>query len=261
MAIPVSTLLPGLLVHVNTSIKGNVTYDKGEERITNQDGTEVSEWTTERTIIDVAEQKRATEVRSKARNLVVAVCVATEHGLLCPVAKREVLDNAFDDARKLVVEFNASAKTTRLKFNALAGYIAPDDLSAVRAINGEVRDLLAEMSAGIEALDVERVRDAAKRTKKIGNMLAPEMQARIETVVKTVRDQAKKLVEAGEQAATAIDAATLNSLTAARTAFLDLEEAAPVGDAADTSARTLDLAPHLDPAAPAPAKVPELDIG
>lgn len=261
MSIPVSTLLPGLLVHVSTSIKGNVKYDKSDEKVISTDGAEIIEWTTERTILDPKEQKLATEVKSKARNLVVSVCVPTEHGLLCPVAKRADLDAAFDKARALVAEFNASSTVTRLKFNALAGYIAPDDLSAVRAINSEVRDLLAEMSAGIEALDVERVRDAASRTKKIGNMLAPEMQARIDDTVKAVRAQAKKIVEAGEQAATAIDAETINKLASARTAFLDLEEAAPVGEVADTSGRTLDLAPCDMPEAPAPAKVPELEIG
>ena len=244
MSIPVSTLKPGLLVHVSTSIKGNVSYDKGEETVTNEDGVEVSTWETERTIKDAAEQKLATEVKSKARNLVVSVCVATEHGLLCPTERRANLDAAFDNARALVVEFNANARTTRLKFNALAGYIAPDDLTAVRAINSEVRDLLADMTAGIENLDVERVRDAANRTKKIGNMLSPEMQARIDETIKAVREQAKKIVEAGDQAATVIDAEVVNKLAATRTAFLDLDDAVEVAAPDDTSGRALDLAPH-----------------
>jgi hypothetical protein len=261
MAIPVSTLLPGLLVHVSTSIKGNVKYDKSDEKVISTDGAEIIEWTTERTILDPKEQKLATEVKSKARNLVVSVCVPTEHGLLCPVAKRADLDAAFDKARALVAEFNASSTVTRLKFNALAGYIAPDDLTAVRAINGEVRDLIADMQAGIEGLDVERVRDAAKRAKKIGNMLTPELQAKIDDAVKSVRSMATKMVEAGEQAATAIDAEVVNKLTAARTAFLDLDNAVAVAEPADASGRALDLAPCAMPdAAPAPAPVPELEI-
>jgi len=259
MSIPVSTLKPGLLVHIATSVKGNVSYDKSEEKLISNEGAEVTEWTTERTIKDAAEQKAATEVRSKARNLVLAVCVATEHGLLCPTDKRAELDAAFDEARALVREFNATASVTSLKFNALAGYIAPDDLTAVRAINGEVRDLISEMQAGIDGLDVERVRDAAARAKKIGNMLAPEMQARIDDAVKAVRGMAKKMTEAGEQAATAVDAVVLNTLSAARTAFLDLDDAAPLGDAADTAGRALDLAP-CETEAPAPAKVPELEL-
>jgi hypothetical protein len=262
MAIQVTTLRPGLLVHINTSIKGNVSYLKTEgETIMRDDGSEYTDWETERTIKDPKEQKLATEVRSKARNLVVGVCIPTEHGLLCPVDSREALDTAFDKARDLCAAFNATAKTTRLKFNALAGFIADDDVKAMKAINSEVRGLINEMKTGIENLDVERVRDAAGRTKKIANMMPAQLQQRIDGLVKDVRAQAKRLVEAGEQAATAVDAAVLNKLAGARTAFLDLEDAATVGDGGDTAGRVLDLAPHeTTTAAPAPAKAPELEI-
>jgi len=262
MPISVSTLRPGLLVHVSTSIKGNVSYDKGEEKVSiGEDGAEVSEWTTERTILDAKEQKLATEVKSKARNLVVGVCIATEHGLLCPVAKRDELDAAFDTARGLVAAFNATSKFTRLKFNALAGFIAEDDVKAAKAIRSEISDLIEEMKVGIENVDVERVRDAASRAKKIGNMLTPELQARVDDAVKDVRAQAKKLVEAGEQAATAIDAETINKLAAARTAFLDLDDATDVQAPADSSGRAIDLAPcETEAPAPAAAQAREIEI-
>jgi hypothetical protein len=242
--IKISTLVPGLLVHVSTSIKGNVKYLKTEgESYIREDGSEYTDWETERTVKDPKEQKLATEIRSKARSLIVGVCAATEHGLLCPEADREKLEEAYVKARKLVSDFNATAKTTRLKFNALAGRIAPDDLQAVRAINGEVRDLISEMQEGIEALDVERVRDAAQRAKKIGNMLSDEAKERIADAVNAVRKVAKDIVEAGEQAAIEVDASVINKLAAARTAFLDLDDAAEVQAPADTSGRALDLAP------------------
>jgi hypothetical protein len=262
MSIRVSTLKPGLLVHINTSIKGNVSYFKTEgETLIRDDGSEYTDWETERTIKDPKEQKLATEIRSKARWIVSAVCVPTEHGLLCPQDNRAALDEAFDKATALCVEFNRTSKTTRLKFNALAGFIADDDVKAMKAINSEVRDLINEMKTGIENCDVERVRDAAQRTKKIANMMPAQLQERIDTLVKDVRAQAKRLVEAGEQAATAIDAATLNKLASARTAFLDIEDAAPVGEAADTTGRALDLGPACE-TAPAPAQAArELEIG
>jgi hypothetical protein len=258
----VSTLRPGLLVNIKTSIKGNVKYLKTDgDEVQKRTGELITTWETERTVKDPAEQKTATEVRSKARNLIVGVCAASEFGLLCPEASRADLDKAFSKARGLCADFNATAKTTRLKFNAIAGRIAPDDLEAVRAINGEVRDLLGEMKLGIKALDVERVRDAASRAKKLGNMLAPEFKERIEETIKVVRAQAKKIVEAGEQAATAIDKETIKSLNAARTAFLDLDDAVEVAAPADISGRALDLAPHeVTITEQAPAAVPELDF-
>ena len=256
----VSTLRPGLLVHVSTSIKGNVSYEKSEETVTSARGVEISEWETTRYVKDPKEQKLATEIRSKARNLVVSVCAATEHGLLCPEDKRADLEEAYVKARQLCAEFNATAKTTRLKFNALAGIIEPNDRKAVRAINGEVRELLAEIQAGVDGLDVERIRDAAKRVKKIGNMLAPEMQERINGAVSDIRSMAKKMQEAGEQAATQVDAAVINKLAAARTSFLDIDDGAEVTDAPLTSSRAVDLAPeHTGQAAPA-ATAPKVEL-
>ena len=254
----VSTLRPGLLVFVSTSIKGNVKYNKIEgETVLRDDGSEYTDWETERTIKDPKEQKRATEVRAKARQFIVSVCYATEHGLLCPEEKRPALEEAFQKATRLCAEFNATSNTTRLKFNALAGRIAQDDVSAVKAINGEVRDLLAEMTRGIENLDAERVKDAASRAKKIGNMLSPELQSRIDGLVTEVRAQAKKIVDAGEQAAIAIDAAVINRLATARTAFLDLDDAVAVEAPANASGRSFDLiadcaAPVAAPARSAP---------
>lgn len=246
MSVFISTLRPGLLVNIKTSIKGNVSYLKTREGQTTVygDGSEVTDWETERTVKDAAEQKLATEVRSKARNLIVSVCAASEFGLLCPEDKRSDLNAAFSAARQLCADFNATSSVTSVKFNAIAGRIAPDDLEAVRAINSEVRDLLAEMAVGIEALDVGRVRDAASRAKKLGNMLSTEAQARIEDAISAVRAVATKIVKAGEEAATEVDAEVINKLAATRTAFLDLDDAAEVSAPADTSGRALDLAPH-----------------
>lgn len=260
MTIFLSTLRPGLLVNIKTSIKGNVTYDKSDEKFSSTGKTEVSTWETEKTVLDAKEQKAAVEVRSKARNLIVGVCAASEFGLLCPEDKRPELNKAFADARKLCADFNAKSKVTRVKFNAIAGRIAPDDVEAVRAINGEVRGLLAEMKSGIKDLNVDRVRDAASRAKKLGNMLSTEAQARIEDAVSAVRKTAKAMVEAGDQAATAIDKATINKLNAARTAFLDIDPAAVVQVPTDKTARALDLAPHETPKTPKGRKAPKLEI-
>lgn len=247
-----STIVPGLLVNIKTSIKGNVSYDKSDEKVVTKGKTEVSEWETTKTVLDAKEQKLATEVRSKARNLIVGVCAVSEFGLLCPDNKVEKLDEAFAEARKLCDDFNKSAKVTRVKFNAIAGHIAANDRNAIRAINSEVRDLLAEMKEGIKDLNVERVRDAANRTKKLGSMLAPEAQSRIEDTLKIVRSQASKIVKAGDQASVVIDKETITALNRARTAFLDLDPAAEVQAPASTTGRSLDLAPEAE--APAPAK-------
>lgn len=256
----VSTLRPGLLVNIKTSIKGNVSYDKGEERVSTSKGVEISTWETERTILDAKEQKAAVEVRSKARNLIVGVCAASEFGLLCPKSSKKDLDKAFAAARQLCADFNAQSKVTRVKFNAIAASINPNDVEAVRAINGEVRDLLAEMKTGLKELNVDRVRDAAARAKKLGNMLTGEAQSRIEEAISAVRKTAVAMVKAGDQAASAIDKETIKALNSARTAFLDLDPAAVVQAPAGTTGRALDLEPHEAPKAPKGAKARAVEV-
>lgn len=256
----ISTIVPGLLVNVKTSIKGNVSYDKSDEKVATKGRTEISTWETEKTVLDAKEQKAATELRSKARNLIVRVCAVSEFGLLCPDAKLPELDLAVEEARKLCTEFNASAKVTRVKFNVIAGHIAANDRNAIRAINSEVRDLLAEMKAGVKELDVERIRDAANRTTKLGNMLSSDAQEKIKEALTVVRAQASKIAKAGDQASVAIDKETIATLNRARTAFLDLDDAATVQAPKATTGRAIDLTPGEAPAAKAPKAKRDIDI-
>src|SRR5580765_135900 len=85
-AINTSTLRPGLLVGLSTSISGNVRYRTQtlEEEHLTEDGAEAARWETERTITDPAEYEAAKKARSKARNSIVRVCAASAFGLLCP---------------------------------------------------------------------------------------------------------------------------------------------------------------------------------
>jgi len=230
--IPASnTLRPGLLVALNTSVKGNVFYVKNTLEAEHEtEGGLKAKWETERTITDAAEFERASQVRSKARALVTSVCTKTAFGLLCPETGAPDLDRAADEARKLCEDFNREAKLTRVHCFVLTGRVASDDVKAVQAISGEVRDLIADMKEGLEALDVEKIRKSANELKQIGNMLSPEAQVRIELAVKAVREQARKIVKAGETAAITIDQRAIATLNEARTAFLDLDPAREVAE-------------------------------
>lgn len=262
MSIFSTTLRPGLLVNVKTSVRGNVSYRKfNEVGATAENGAIQTTWETERTVIDQKEQEAASKVRSSARSLIASVCANSAFGLLCPEANRADLDKAVAEARKLCDEFNRTSSVTFVKFFAIAGRIAPDDVEAVKAINSEVRDLLSDMRDGLNELDVKAVRAAADRAKQLGSMLSPDAQVRLQFAIDAVRDTAKRMVKAGETAATEIDAAVMNKLAEARTAFLDLDPAKDVIAPVDTSARAIDLTPHVEVAAPAEGKARELELG
>jgi hypothetical protein len=247
MSFASTTLRPGLLVGLSTSIRGNVEYVKTtiEEDHATGTGARRAKWETERTIIDPVEFEAATKIRSRARSIVASVCAVSAFGFLCPENSALELEKALAEARKICDDFNRTSNLTRIYFNAITGRIAPDDVSAVRAINGEVRELLSEMEEGIQNLDVKMVRNAADRAKQLGSMLTPNAQARIQIAIDAARKVATKMVKAGEQAAVEIDRRTLTTLSEARTAFLDLDEAGTINAPAH-EARAIDLEPGVN---------------
>lgn len=233
MPLNASTLRPGLLVPVKTSIKGNVRYDKKlldvdtDAEVPTEDA-ELSRWETLRTIYDKREYERASKARSRARSIIRNVCIDSGFGLLCPEEKSDKLDAAITEARGLVEEFNLSARYSRIELNVLIGRIEPDSVRAIQAINSEVRDLLDLIKDGIQRLDVKAVREAASRARAVGQMLSPEAQARVGVAIDEARAFAREFVKAGEVAAQEIDKAALDAIAQARTAFLDLDEAGEV---------------------------------
>lgn len=222
-----STLRPGLLVSLKTSVIGNVSYFKTEIEADHQtkDGKRKAKWETERTIADAEEHEAAAKVRSKASTLIRGVCARSAFGLLCPESASDDLDKVVAQARRLCDDFNTTAKLSRIHLYVIAGRIAPDDVEAVRAINSEVRDLLKDMERGLANLDVKAVRAAANQAKNIGGMLSAEASARIQIAIDAARTSAKKIVQAGETTAAEIDKVSIRKIAEMRTAFLDLDDA------------------------------------
>jgi len=167
-----TTLRPGLLVSLKTSLRGNVSYAKTviEAEHKTDDGAEQARWETERRIQNPAEYERAKTVRSKAGSLIRSVCAHSAFGLLCPESKAEELSAAITSAHQLVDEFNRAAEPSRVGVYVITGRVAPDDVEAVKAINSEIRDLLAAMSEGVKNVDVKTIRDAADRAKQLGTI-------------------------------------------------------------------------------------------
>lgn len=244
MTIQSNTLRPGLLVSLKTSIAGNVRYAQAviEAEHKTEAGEAKARWETERTIVDPVEHEAAKVARSKASALIRGVCATSAFGLLCPENAAPDLEKAIAEARALADTFNEGAKLSRISVYVITGRIAPDDVEAVKAINSEISELLAEMATGVQNLDVKAVRDAASRAKRIGSMLSPDSEARVRIAIDTAREAAKKIVKAGEQASQEIDATAVRKITEMRTAFLDLDDAKEIA-APTASARALDLAP------------------
>jgi hypothetical protein len=242
-----STLRPGLLVSLNTSVAGNVQYDKREleaDHLT-EDGKRRARWETERVIEDPEEHARALKVRNKCLSLIRLVCVRSAFGLLCAEIDEPKLRSALREAQRLAEEFNETAKLNRVKIHTIIGRVAADDVEAVKAINSEISQLMRNMETGIEKLDVKAVREAAAEAKNRAQMLSPDAAARVQTAIDLARQAATRIKAAGEAAAIEIDRATIARIAEQRTAFIDLDDAAPI-QKPTVSARTLDLEPLLE---------------
>lgn len=237
-----STLRPGFLVSLKTSVVGNASYDRRniENDHLTEAGTRRMKWETERTIQDPVEHERALEVRQKANYLVRIICARSAFGLLCPENKAPELEKAIAEARLLADEFNSTATLTQVRIYVMTGRIAPDDVEAVKAINSEVRDLLEEMQEGVGGMDVKRIRDAANRAKQLGSMLTIDAASRIQVAIDAARTAAKRIVAAGESAAQEVDRRTMQMIAESRTAFLDIDEGLDVR-APQAQARSIDL--------------------
>jgi hypothetical protein len=238
----ISTLRPGLLVSLKTSVQGNVKYSKTvlESEHKDPDGAERARWETERTITDKVEHEAAQEARGKASHVIRRVCTNSAFGLLCPESKTAELEAAIADARKVAEDFNSKATLTRLGVFVICGRVAQDDVEAVRAINSEIRDLLADMETGLANLDVKMVRAAAVKAKGIGQMLSPSAAEKIEVAITAARASARKIVAAGEQVAAEVDRATIRRIAEQRTAFLDIDNMKEVARPSETG-RAIDL--------------------
>jgi hypothetical protein len=220
-----STLRPGLLVSLKTSIHGNVAYkvNEIEEDHLDDDGVRRATWQTERTIRDPAEHEEAIKVRTRCRSLITGVCSTSSFGLLCPEAWEGRLADAVEEAQEMVAAFNRRAALTRISVYVLVGRIAESDSEAVRASNSDIRELLDTMESGLTRMDVKMVREAATRARSLGAMLSEDASEQVAEAITMARRAARVIVRAGAEGETEINKEALDVLARARVSFLDLD--------------------------------------
>ncbi len=241
----ISTLRPGLLVAIKTSIVGNVSYTTRDiERDHAEGAARIAKWETERKVADAEEHEAAIKARGTAIHTVRRLCAVTAFGCLCPEDRAADLSKAIDEARATVDAFNASATITRIRIYVIAGRIAPDDVEAVRAIRAELAAVMGEMERGVASLTPQAIRDSARRANELAEMLTESSRKQVDEAVTAARATATaiiKAVKAGEQAAIAVDEIVLKKIAATRTSFIDLDNVDAVIAQPVVAARSVDL--------------------
>jgi hypothetical protein len=258
--VAISTLRPGILVSLKTSLRGNVLYATREIETEHRTdaGQLRAQWETTRVVQDPEEHEAGVKARSAARGAIIAICAQSAFGLLCPESRRSELDAAIREAREIVGRFNDGARLSRVDLYVIAGRVAEDDAEAIRAINSEVSELIGQMEAGLRNLDARAVREAASKAKALSGILTPDAERKTAQAIEAARRVAREIVKAGEGVSVEIDRVTLERLQAARTAFLEIpEEGAPepeivTGSTVTARAVELDAMPD-ESTAPPPA--------
>lgn len=240
-----STIRPGMLVVLKSSVSGNVSHSKQiiEAEHKTDDGAQKARWETERVVANPEEFVEATKLRNQARNKISGMCIQTAFGLLCPEDKVEQLGVRVNEAQAICDEFNKRAKCTTIGIYIVAGRVAADDAQAVRAINSEVRDLMATMEAGLQELNVDKVRGAADKARALGSMLSPKAAERVKAAIDIARKAAREMTKAAEVGTAEIDLAAIRKITESRTSFLDVAVDHAEVEAPIHEGRAIDLAP------------------
>jgi len=224
---------PGLMVSLKTRVEGGVSYlrEDVQSAQVREDGKLVEKWNTTKFVEDAAEHERARKAVGKARTLITSVCSNTAFGLLCPQEREAELDTAIAEARRIIREYNAGATFTHARIYTIKGSIASTDEESARAIGEEVSQLIAQMNAGIDKLDVEAIREAANKAKQLEELLGPEQAETVKSAIEQARKAARAIVKRiqneGEQAQVVLADVQRGSLEKARIAFLDFEGPAP----------------------------------
>lgn len=229
-------LRPGILVSLRSEVRGGVSYVRTPldptATPTAEEKSAVERWETTKVTTDAEEHTRAEDARTAATAPIRKLCMASAFGLLCPIEREAELSAAIAQSRAIADAFNESARYTSVRVYVLRGHIATTDEEAAQAIGDEVRELVDAMNAGITALDVEAIREAATKASQIGEMLDATQQETLGEAVKAARSAARAIVKRiqkdGEQAAVVLADIKRGALERARLAFLDLDEPAPL---------------------------------
>lgn len=222
-----TVMKPGILVSLKTRVVGGVSYNRVDLRSDRDGEMETEEWQTTKTVQNAREFEKAGKMRSKASGLIRRCCIDTGFGLLCLVENEVALRDAVREAREKIERFNAKAEHSTIQLRVLRGRIAETDDEALRAISGELQDLLRGMRQGVKRLSVEEIRDAASRAKRVAEMLDEDQRKKVDKAVKQARSAAKKIAKMANEDADAIREGLaeldLSGMKKKRFKFLDLD--------------------------------------
>jgi len=221
---------PGILVALRTRVSGGVHYARTDLPVDPSEADDavgsIARWETIRTMEDPEEYKRAREVGALASAAISRLCIRTSFGLLCPTSREEELDLAIAAARWNVDLWNTQTMHTTVTVNAIKGRIADNDEEAVRSLIAEATELVERMDQGLARADVQVIRDAASRARKLigimDNQAADSISAAVDAARQAAREIVRRVDTEGKRAEDIVGTVNREAFDGARFAFLDI---------------------------------------
>jgi hypothetical protein len=194
-----------LLVGGQISKPGDVRYERLDEDSTEKREGDIIKGertrTTRRVIRDTEGHKAATELVGKLNNELRKICATSPFGRVCRVDREPALREFIKSARERALEHNQSVlgRFHRVEVNLLPGMITQDSERAARTLVKEMQGLFDEVQRGLDACDVEAIREAATRIKSLGTVFPASQQKALDAAVKGARRVARTLVREVEK--------------------------------------------------------------
>lgn len=195
-SIAVNTIKPGILVSLKSTVTGGVNYERNDLRAeTAATGAEVRHWKTTCYTADPDEHARATKVRNRAIYCVRSLCADTALGLVCPLEREVELRAAIEDMRRIVDEYEATARYTHVRVTVYRGTVDATDAENVNAVAEEVARIVSYMAEALARRDVKAIRDAATDAASLAMIVSDDAAQKLVRAIEAARDAANQIAK------------------------------------------------------------------
>lgn len=167
------TIEPCILVRDRVTVDRAVKYHRTElGKQVNDDGSEDAKWETERHYKNRGEAMKADRVYHSVRSKLQEVCLKTGIGFVCPLSRKQELEEAVARGKQLVDEFNAEATHCHIRFLVVCTEITPANVEGVQLLRDTLNHSASSIREALQNFNPAKARDAVRASKKMVDVLS-----------------------------------------------------------------------------------------
>ena len=227
MTIAASKVLkPGWLVIADIHNHGCSHYShSGRREDVDENRVLRGEWHTEKRVDNIDEHKAVANIMYKATRLIARCGWDVYAGTYVPLEKKEELQEALIEARKMINLHNATSRFTRISGGFLSFLITGDNGAVAHAVINQAQRALTQLKESIETADVKGIREALRKGKRLEDMFEASQSDKLKQAFAEAKKTARSIVKISNMKGEELDAWTKETqqVDAARIAFAEIE--------------------------------------